>query len=161
MSRRWVGHRVALLLLVVTGTLPAACTDSIVLGSVPPATFQFTNVVPLRGSRPGGWKVAQVVILLGRLSPRYSETAFCDIEVGVPEVTELKPIETPAAQQAAALAADEAARHILKRRLPTAVACDEFRTKMESIMKDPKQGDIPGTRVTPFLSQGVPQRTFP
>jgi hypothetical protein len=123
--------------------------------------FPDSDSLPHRGVKAGGWKVAQVVILLGRLSPQYSESAFCDIEVGVPEVTELKPIETTAAQQAAAMAADKAARHILKQRLPTAVACGELRTKMERIMQDPKQGDIPGARVTSFLTEGVPRMTFP
>lgn len=159
MSLRVPG-RAALLLFVVVGMLLPACTEPIVAGSIPPSTFQFTNVVP-RGSGAGGWKVAQVVILLGRLSPRYSETAFCEVEVGVPEATQRKPIETTTAQEAASLAADKAARLVLKKRLPTATACDQFRTKMESIMKDPKQGDIPGARVTPFITQGLPRTTFP
>ena len=153
--------RASLLLCAAAGILLAACTEPIVVGSIPPSTFQFTNVVPRSGPGAGGWKAAQVVILLGRLSPRYSETAFCNVEVGVPEVTELKTIETPAAQEAAALAADSAARQVLKQRLPTAIACDEFRAKMESAMKDPKQGDIPGARVTSFLTPGVPRTTFP
>jgi hypothetical protein len=153
--------RAILLFFAGTGLILAACTEPIVVGSIPPSTFQFTNVVPRSGPGAGGWKVAQVVILLGRLSPHYSEAAFCEVEVGVPEVTELKTIETTAAQEAASLAADKAARHVLKRRLPTATACIELRTTMESTMKDPKQGDIGGARVTPFLTPGIPRTTFP
>jgi hypothetical protein len=162
MSLQAPGRSVARMLLAVAGVLLTACADPIVFGSIPSSTFHFVNVVPQRGRKAGGWKVAQVVILLGRLSPMYSETAFCDVEVGVPEVTELKPIETTAAQKAASTAADEAARYILKQRLPTAVACNELRTKMESIMKDPAHENvIPGARVTPFLTQGVLRTTFP
>jgi hypothetical protein len=154
------GLRVARLLLAVACTLLAACTDPVVLGSIPPSTFQFTNVVP-RGRGAGGWKVAQVVILLGRLAPWYPETALCNIEVGVPEAIAARTIATATAQQAAADAADEAARRVLKKRLPTALACDELRTTMQSIMLDPLKGNIPGTRVRGFIEVGIPQTTFP
>lgn len=153
--------RSALLRFAVAGILVVACTDHIVFGSIPSSTFQFAKVVPRGGPGAGGWKAAQVVILLGRLSPQYPETALCEIEVGVPEATQLKIIDGPTAQAAAALASDGAARHVLKQRLPTAIACNEFRAKMESIMKDPKQGDIPGARVTSFLTPGIPRTTFP
>jgi hypothetical protein len=65
------------------------------------------------------------------------------------------------AQMKAADATDAAARHVLKERLPTAVACDEFRKTMQSIMGDPRFGTLPGTRVRPFVEPGIPRTTFP
>jgi hypothetical protein len=32
---------------------------------------------------------------------------------------------------------------------------------METIMVDPAQGNIPGTRVRGFIEVGIPQTTFP
>jgi hypothetical protein len=151
-----------LFLLVGTGVLfLSGCIDPVVVGRIPPSTFEFTQIVPRDAKAPSGWKVAQVTILLGRLSSRYPETAVCDVEVGVPEVTEEKSISTVGAQEAAAEAADEAARHVLKERLPTALACDKLRTLMMEFMLDPRRGNIPGARVRPFVTSGIPRRTFP
>ncbi|WP_224240602.1 hypothetical protein [Hyalangium gracile] len=162
MSLRVPRGNVIRLFLAVAGLLLTACTEPIVFGSIPPSTFQFTPIVAHRGRAPGGWKVSHVVILLGRLSPVYPETAVCDIEVGVPEVTEgAGVIATTSAQRVAAQAADEAARHVLKKRLPTAVACNEFRATMQSFMIDPTRGNVPGTRVSRFKEVGIPQTTFP
>ncbi|MFY0569257.1 hypothetical protein ACN28E_36285 [Archangium lansingense] len=73
--------RVVLLLLAALGASQLACVG----GHIPPAMFQFQNVVPYTGPGTGGWKVAQVLILLGKISPMFSAAATCDIEVGVPE----------------------------------------------------------------------------
>ena len=126
-------HSVLFVFLVAAHSLLLACTEPLVLGSTPPEAFQFTVVVAHDGVETGGWKVAQVVILLGKLSPRYPDTTFCEVEVGVPEVNRKGPVPNVFAQVEAAVAADEAARHVLKKKLlPTAVACDELRKKMQS-----------------------------
>jgi hypothetical protein len=139
----------------------AACMEPVVLGHVPPTTLHFTSVVPRSGSEAGGWKVAQVVILLGRLSPRYPETTLCEIEVGVPEFNKDGLVLDEVAQVKAAQAADAAAARVLKERLPTAMACAEFRKTMQSIMGDPAFGTLPGTRVRSFITPGIPRTTFP
>jgi hypothetical protein len=138
--------------------LLTACTEPIVFGNIPPSTFQFVNIVPHDEKGAGGWKVAQVVILLGRLSPHYPETTTCDVEVGVPEETSKGLISDAKAQKVAAAAADTAAREILAERLPTGQACMQFRKAMELKMN---RGGVPGAKVSGFLRTGVPQRTFP
>lgn len=155
------GARTARWLCVAAGVFLVACMDPVVLGHIPPAAFQFTSVVPRGGSEAGGWKVAQVVIMLGRLSPRYPETTLCEIEVGVPEFNKDGPVLDEVAQVKAAQAADAAAARVLKERLPTAVACDDFRKTMQSIMGDPAFGTLPGTRVRPFVTPGISRTTFP
>lgn len=139
----------------------AACMEPLVLGHIPPTTFHFTSVVPRSGSEASGWKVAQVVILLGRLSSRYPETTLCEIEVGVPELNKDGVVLDEAAQVKAAQAADAAAARVLKERLPTAMACADFRKTMQSIMGDPAFGTLPGTRVGSFITPGIPRTTFP
>lgn len=161
MSFRVPGRSLARLLLVVACALLTACTEPIVFGSIPPSTFQFTNVVGRGEPGAGGWKVSQVVILLGRLSPRYPETTLCELEVGVPEFNKNGQVSDAMAQIEAATAADAAAQEVLKERLPTAVACDAFRKKMQSIMGDFRTGTLPGTRVRPFLTPDIPRTTFP
>lgn len=147
--------------IMVLGLPLSACGDPIVFGRIPPSTFQFTSVVPADRERSSGWKVAQVIILLGRLSPRYPEAAFCQIEIGVPELSGGLHISTVAAQKAAATAADEAARLVLEQRLPTAVACEEFRKTMRTLMSERGAAYIPGVRVSAFNTGGIPQQTFP
>jgi hypothetical protein len=146
---------------VVAGIFLAACMEPVVLGHIPPTAFHFTSVVPRSGSEAGGWKVAQVVILLGRLAPRYPETALCEIEVGVPEFNKDGVVLDEVAQVKAAQAADVAAARVLKERLPTAMACDELRKTMQRIMGDPANGTLPGTRVRSFITPGLPRTTFP
>lgn len=158
---RLVRANVARWLCVVAGVFLAGCMEPVVLGKIPPAAFQFTPVVPRGGSGAGGWKVAQVVILLGRLSPRYPETTLCEIEVGVPEFNKDGIVLDEVAQVKAAEAADAAAARVLKERLPAAVACGDFRRIMQSIMGDPRTGTLPGTRVRPFVTLGIPRTTFP
>ena len=149
--------RLALLSLVLLSACQLACVG----GHIPPSMFQFQNVVPYTPPEGGGWKVAQVLILLSRISPVFSESATCDIEVGVPEKNVNGWVLDEFAQEAAAKAADEAARIVLREHLPTALACDQFRKHMESILRDYPFGTIPGARVTAFQRVGVPRKTFP
>lgn len=156
--RRSFTARGVSLLLAILGVAWHACVG----GHIPPSTFQFNKIVPHTGpEREGGWKVAQVVVLLGRISPRFSATAVCEIEVGVPEVNVKGAVPDEFAQVEAARAADEAARIVLREHQPTALACQQFKVHMGRILGDLKFGSIPGARVTGFLTVGVPRTTFP
>jgi hypothetical protein len=148
---------VLLLLLAVLGACQLACVG----GHIPPSMFQFSNVVPYTGPGTGGWKVAQVLILLGKISPMFSSAATCDVEVGVPERNWKGWVLDEFAQEKAAEAADKAARIVLREHQPTALACDQFRKHMQSILGDPNFGTIPGATVTGFQRVGVPRTTFP
>ena len=149
--------RVVLLLLAALGACQLACVG----GHIPPSMFQFTNVVPYTSPNGGGWKVAQVLVLLGKISPMFSATATCDIEVGVPEKYGETWVTNEFAQVEAAKAADQAARRVLREQQPTALACIKFREHMQSILTDRVSGPIPGARVTGFQKVGIPRKTFP
>ncbi|MFY0530214.1 hypothetical protein ACN28I_45965 [Archangium gephyra] len=138
-----------------------ACQLACVGGHIPPSMFQFTNIVPYTGPNGGGWKVAQVLILLGKISPMFSSAATCDIEVGVPERNMKGWVLDEFAQVEAAKAADKAARLVLREQQPTAMACEQFRKHMQSILTEPVFGPIPGAKVTGFREVGVPRATFP
>ncbi|MDY7232966.1 hypothetical protein [Hyalangium rubrum] len=126
-------------------------------GTIPPTTFQFYNVVPYKAPGEGGWKVAQVRILLTRVSRTQPLQAWCDVEIGLPEVNHQGRVANVAAQELAAFAADEAARFALQQRVATSAAlCDAFRLKMGSLLAR----DIPGAKVNKFMEQGIPQTTF-
>jgi hypothetical protein len=90
----------------------AACT--IVGGGIPPSQFHFVRVVAPRGAGEGGWKVAQVAILLNRVSPMFPVSAICEVEVQVPEINYLGPVPDELAQVRAAEAANAAARIVLR-----------------------------------------------
>ncbi|HLL00339.1 MAG TPA: hypothetical protein VK539_07110 [Myxococcaceae bacterium] len=153
---------IVLALVVGAHSLLLACTEPLLLGSIPPEAFQFTVVVAHDGIGTGGWKVAQVVILLGKFSPMYPATTFCEVEVGVPEVNRKGPVPALLAQVEAAAAADTAARHVLKKKLnPTAAVCAEFRAKMQRYLTEPSTDLIPGAQVTGFQRTGLPRTTFP
>jgi hypothetical protein len=149
--------RKALSFLALLCATQLACVG----GHIPPSMFQFANVVPYTPPGTGGWKVAQVVILMGKISPAFSSTAVCEIEVGVPEMNVNGWVTNEFAQGAAAKAADEAARIILRENQPTALACDQFRRHMARILGDRNWGTIPGAQVTGFQRVGVPRMTFP
>lgn len=154
----------AVLLLLAASVLQIACTGPQVVGRIPPSTFQFHTVVPQSGSSKGGWKVAQVVVLLGRISPVFPEASSCDIEVGVPAFSWQGRITNATAQQVAASSADEAARWVFAERSPTALMCQDFRVKIEALMNDSTRGFfIAGARVTGFKSWNIEitPRTFP
>jgi hypothetical protein len=123
--------------------------------------FQFTNVVPYTPPEGGGWKVAQVIVMMGRISTVFPMNAVCEIEVGVPEKNVNGWVTDEFAQAAAAKAADEAARIVLREHLPTALACARFRKHMGDILGDKQFGTIPGAQVTGFQREGVPRKTFP
>ncbi|MFY0580440.1 hypothetical protein ACN28S_44930 [Cystobacter fuscus] len=145
------------MILAILGVLLFACVG----GHIAPSTFQFTNVVPHSGLGPGGWKVAQVLVMLGRISTAFPEAATCEVEVGVPEVNFNGLITDEFAQMSAAKAADEAARIVFRQRQPTVLLCEQFRMHMQRIMGDLSVGLIPGTRITSLKTLGVPRRMFP
>jgi hypothetical protein len=145
------------LFLAVLGAAQMACVG----GHIPPSTFQFENVVPYTPPEGGGWKAAQVVILLYKISPAFPQSATCDIEVGVPEMNLNGWVTNGAAQAAAAEAADRAARIVLREHVPTALACDQFRKHMQSIMNNPMFNSIPGAQVTAFKRVLASRKTFP
>ena len=149
--------RAVLLLLAAFGSCQLACVG----GHIPPSMFQFTNVVPYTGPEGGGWKVAQVLILLGKISPMFSAAATCDIEVGVPEKYGNTWVANEFAQVEAAKAADHATRRVLREHQPTALPCIKFREHMQSILTDKVSGPIPGATVTKFRISGVSPLTFP
>jgi len=149
--------RVVVLCLAVLGAIQIACAG----GHIPPSTFQFTNIVPYTAPGTGGWKVAQVTVLLNRISRIFPQNAVCEIEVGVPEVNVKGPVLDAFAQVEAAKAADEAARIVFRERLPTVLICDQFKRHMEGILTNPISGTIPGAKVTGFRETGVPRMTFP
>ncbi|HYO65855.1 MAG TPA: hypothetical protein VEU33_07225 [Archangium sp.] len=148
--------------VVLSLTLLGAALLACVGGHIPPSTFQFHNVVRYSGDgkEAGGCKVAQVLILLSRISPVFSSTATCDIEVGVPERNRNGWVLDEFAQLESAKAADKAARIVLKEKIPTGLACVQFRMEMQRILTDKNTGAIPGTQVTAF-QWNVPRSTFP
>ncbi|MFP2904882.1 hypothetical protein ACLESD_07475 [Pyxidicoccus sp. 3LFB2] len=85
------------------------------------------------------------------------EAAWCDIEVGVPEVGRLGPILDAYARVESSAAATAAAREVLLEHLPTALLCDNFRGTMKRKLDVP----IPGCRVTGFLTAGFPRTRYP
>ena len=163
-------HRGFAIAFLFTSVLLSAvgCTGQrIVFGNIPPSTFQFTTVIKHDGTpEPGGWQVAQVVVLLGRLSTMFPRAAFCDVEVGTPIVNRQQGyIPEEMAQVESALAADSAAREMLQaRELPTAPICYTFRETMMRYLADPQSGTIAGARVSGFRTwkgKKIPRRTFP
>lgn len=136
-----------------------ACTQ--VYGSIPPSTFQFKTIVHHQGSKPGGWQVAQVLVLMHRLSPVMPAASVCDVEVGVPLVNYKGPVPTEFAQAQSAIAADGAARHVLKLKLPSGLLCIRFREGMEVGLDNYGRGPVPGARVRRFTETGVPRTQFP
>ncbi|KFA87077.1 hypothetical protein Q664_50290 [Archangium violaceum Cb vi76] len=105
--------------------------------------------------------MAQVVILLSRISSAFPLTATCDIEVGVPEKNVNGWVLDEFAQIEAAKAADKAARIVLREKIPTALACQQFREHMQRILTEKDIGPIPGAKVSGFKEVGVPRMTFP
>jgi hypothetical protein len=155
--RRSSTTRGLVLFLAVLGAAHLACVG----GHIPPTMFQFENVVPYTPPDEGGWKAAQVLVLLYKISPAFPQSATCDIEVGVPVMNGDGWVTHGAAQAAAAEAADRAARIVLRERLPTALACIQFRTHMQSIMNQSVSTPVRGARVTGFNGVLASRKTFP
>jgi len=142
--------------MVVSLWLGACAT--IVTGGIPPSSFEFHPTVPVGGGQPGGWKVAQVIILLGSVSSSGPRAVWCDIEVGIPQVNHLGPVLEEEAQVACAAAADQASRVVLQQRLEvSALICKRFQEEMEALISK----SIPGVRVTKIQTPGFQPKRFP
>jgi hypothetical protein len=85
---RRVRFRLRAIMLIVVSVGLVACA-TIVTGGIPPSAFEFHPTVPAGGDQPAGWKVAQVVIMLGSASTSGPRAVWCDIEVGLPQVNYL------------------------------------------------------------------------
>ena len=153
---------VAALLIMVPWLQSACAGERVVFGNIPPSTFQFQTLIEHNSGGPSGWHIAQVLILLGRLSTMFPRAATCDVEVGVPLENFEGPVTVEMAQQASATAADRAAREILtQRERPTASICELFRKTMRHILGDRDTGLIKGARVRKFWHPNIPRTTFP
>ncbi len=139
------------------GALGSGCAAG-VAGRIPPAAFQFHEVVQNDDDRgAGGWKVAQTAITLTRVSRTHPLQANCEVEIGVPLRTGKGRVPDVVVQEAAATAADQAARFTLRRRPATSVElCDSFLNEMRRLLGT----KIPGVRVRRFVEPGIPQTTF-
>ncbi|WP_146210075.1 hypothetical protein [Vitiosangium sp. GDMCC 1.1324] len=127
-------------------------------GHIPPSAFEFHDVVDKTGPEPGGWKIAQVNILLTRVSQLRPLQAWCDVEVGVPVTNWKRAISNVTAQRRSAEAADAAAQMVLSGpETVSALACDQFRVEMLRLLREP----LKGVRVTKFLTAGIEPKTFP
>ncbi len=128
-----------------------------VFGHIPPEAFKFHKVVPYTPPGEGGWKVAQVNVLLGRISRKWPQGAWCDVEVGVPEVNWKGLVYDGDAQEACATASDKAARFALRQSMATVAAlCEAYRTTMRAHLKE----SLPGAEVTRFQTPGITPEIF-
>ncbi|WP_152622565.1 hypothetical protein [Archangium violaceum] len=145
-------------ILVVLAALPLGACTTFSGGHIPPSAFEFHDIVSHEGKGPGGWKVAQVNILLSRASQRRPLYAWCDVEVGVPFANKQRSISNTVAQQRASGAADESARVVLLgHETVTAIACEHFRLGMSRRLNE----SIKGVKVTKFATLGIKPRSFP
>lgn len=155
-SPHWTLMLRTVALMVVSLWLGGCST--IVTGGISPSAFEFHPMVPIGGVQPGGWKVAQVIILLGSASVSGPRAVWCDIEVGLPQVNYLGPVLDEEAQGACAAAADQASRVVLQQRLEvSALICRRFQEEMEAIISK----SIPGVRVTKIQTPGFQPKRFP
>ncbi|QSQ21906.1 hypothetical protein JY651_43300 [Pyxidicoccus parkwayensis] len=151
--------RVTLTLLLgwwVLAGLGSGCATG-AAGRIPPAAFQFHEVVSRTGSEAGGWKVSQTTITLTRVSQTQPVQAHCDVEIGVPLKNKRGIVADVVAQENAAMAADEAARLALGARPATsAELCMLFLGHMKSLL----ESRLPGVRVRRFIEPGIPRTKF-
>jgi hypothetical protein len=127
-------------------------------GRIPPSAFEFHEIVSNEGPTPGGWKVAQVNILLARISQYRPLHAWCDVEVGVPLTNKKRTISNTVAQKRSADAADKAAQLVLLgNETISAIACIQFRNEMLVLLRK----SVKGVKVTKFMTQGIEPRSFP
>ncbi|MFP2932491.1 hypothetical protein ACLESO_46555 [Pyxidicoccus sp. 3LG] len=140
----------------LVGALGTGCAAG-VAGRIPPAAFQFHDVVPRQDSEEGGWKVAQTTITLTRISQTQPVQAQCDVEVGLPMVTHEGAVPDVVAQEQTALAADQAARFALGRRpASSAELCGLFVEELRRLLTV----QLPGVRVRRFVESGIPRTKF-
>jgi hypothetical protein len=156
MRRSFLARRLVVFLALLSSAW-LACVG----GHIPPSTFQFEKVIDYTPPDGGGWKAAQVLVLLSKISSSFPQSATCDIEVGVPERNKKGWVTDEDAQVAAAEAADRAARIVLRQRLMTAVACNQFRVHMRRLMQSEVSKPISGARVSAFERVLVSRKTFP
>jgi hypothetical protein len=143
--------------LVVVCLWLGACA-TMIMGGIPPSAFEFHSTVPIGEWQPGGWKVAQVIILLGRASASGPRAVWCDVEVGIPQVNYLGPVLDAEAQGVCAAASDHASRVVLQQRLEvSALICKRFQEEMEALIGK----SIPGVRVTKIQTPGFQPKRFP
>jgi hypothetical protein len=149
--------RARVLLSVLLCWLGCGCAAGMA-GTIPPAAFQFHKVVPRKGPKGGGWKVAQTIITLTRVSRTQPVQANCEVEIGIPMASEEGGvIPDVVAQDAAAAAADQAARFALGRRPATsAELCSLFIERVNQLLEK----KLPGVRVRRFVEPGIPQTKF-
>ncbi|HEX5751830.1 MAG TPA: hypothetical protein VFZ09_36760 [Archangium sp.] len=81
MRRSFLARRLVVFLALFSSAW-LACVG----GHIPPSTFQFEKVIDYTPPEGGGWKAAQVLVLLSRISPAFPQSATCDIEVGFQRV---------------------------------------------------------------------------
>lgn len=126
-------------------------------GRIPPAAFQFHEVVAQDTPEQGGWKVAQTTIALTRISQHQPVQALCDVEIGVPLSHKGGAVPDVVAQAEAANAADQAARLALgKRPATSAELCLLFLGEMKRLL----ELRVPGVRVRRFIEPGIPRTKF-
>jgi len=129
-----------------------------VTGGIPPSAFQFHVIVNHTGPGAGGWQVAQVNVLLGRISRRNPEGTWCDAEVGLPVANWQGTIWDDEAQDLCAESSNMAARFALRQRAATSAAlCEVYRIKMRDLLR----AQIPGADVTKFKTPGIQPQRFP
>ena len=146
-----------LLLLGTMALLLDACAIA-AGGRIPPATFEFHEIVSKEGRDAGGWKVAQTNILLSRVSRSRPLNAWCDVEIGIPIANWERAISDSLAQTKAAEASDEAAQVVLRgSEIISAVACQRFREGTRRVLGR----SIKGVRVTKFMTAGIEPKSFP
>lgn len=141
---------------LVVGALGAGCATG-VAGRIPPAAFQFHDVVSKADVEGGGWKVAQTTITLTRISQTQPVQAQCDVEIGLPKVSRTGAIPDAVAQEQTSIAADHAARFALgKRPVTSAELCGLFVDELRRLLIL----QIPGVRVRRFIEVGIPRTKF-
>lgn len=155
----------ALLASAVLSMASGCGNERMVFGNIPPSTFHFVTVIENNSMTPGGWQVARVVVLLGRLSTMFPRAATCDVEVGTPLVNRSRGfISVEFAQEESASASDQAARDLFQERAPVGSVCIAFRQKMKYYLADPDIGTIEGARVSAFQhwkGKKIPRKRFP
>ena len=116
--------------------------------------------VPLRshrsakGSGPGGWKAARLLITLARQEGRTFKPVICRVQVEVPEINFRGPVTDEYAQQSAATASDQAAERVLRQNFLSAELCKRYHIEMERLLREL----VPGARVKDFADYpGAPQ----
>ena len=143
--------------LIVVSLWLGACA-TLVTGGISPHSFEFHPLVPTGAWQLGGWKIAQVIILLGSASPSGPRAVWCDIEVGIPQVNHLGPVLDEEAQAACAAASDQASRVVFQQGMEvSALICKRFQEEMEAILRP----SIPGVRVTKIQTPGFQPKRFP